>query len=248
MSVVRRLRCRVASLADHGGHVFSVELAPEAPVPAFKPGQFLHLALDEYDPSRHWPESRAFSIASSPGDRGRIRILYSATGAYTRRMEEELAVGRAVSIKLPYGDFIVDGGHDAVLLAGGTGVSAFTAFLQGLKPDHARRVLLVYGARSPELLIFRAAVLDLVARVPAVTAILCAEHAPPDFLSDASQSPGRLAHRIGRISVESIAPLPPEAAARIYYLSGPPQMAAALTAELRERGVPAGNVRNDAWE
>ena len=34
----------------------------------YKPGQFLHLALDEYDPSQAWPESRCFSMQSSPDD------------------------------------------------------------------------------------------------------------------------------------------------------------------------------------
>jgi ferredoxin-NADP reductase len=248
MSVVQRMRCRVASVADHGGHVFSVDLAPETRVPAFRPGQFLHLALDEHDPSRHWPESRAFSIASSPGDAGRLRILYSATGAYTQRMERELRAGCTVSIKLPYGDFIVDGRHDVVLLAGGTGISAFIAFLETLSPAHPRRILLAYGTRTPELLIYRTAISDLVAGVPALTAVCFSERAPSDFLSDSRRSPGRLEHRSGRISVESIWPLLQEPATRIYYLSGPPRMSTALTAELLERGVPAASIRTDAWE
>jgi ferredoxin-NADP reductase len=242
------MRCRVAAVADHGGHVFSVELAPEAAVPAFKPGQFLHLALDEYDPSRHWPESRAFSIASAPGDTDRIRILYSATGSYTRRMERELSVGRAVSIKLPYGDFIVDDGHDAVLLAGGTGISAFMAFLQRLKPGYPRQVLLVYGTRNPELMIFRPAVLELVARVPAVSAVLCAENAPADFPSADFPAAARVRHRIGRIAIADVWPLLEEPARRTWYLSGPPQMSAALSAELLERGLPPASIRTDAWE
>jgi ferredoxin-NADP reductase len=242
------MRCRVAAVADHGGHVFSVELAPEAAVPAFKPGQFLHLALDEYDPSRHWPESRAFSIASAPGDTDRIRILYSATGSYTRRMERELSVGRAVSIKLPYGDFIVDDGHDAVLLAGGTGISAFMAFLQRLKPGYPRQVLLVYGTRNPELMIFRPAVLELVARVPAVSAVLCAENAPADFPPADFPAAARVRHRIGRIAIADVWPLLEEPARRTWYLSGPPQMSAALSAELLERGLPPASIRTDAWE
>ena len=33
---------------------------------------------------------------------------------------------------MPYGDFVVDGRADVVLFAGGTGITAFTAFLEGL--------------------------------------------------------------------------------------------------------------------
>ena len=242
------MRCRVAAVADHGGHVFSVELQPEAAAPAFRPGQFLHLALDEYDPSRHWPESRAFSIAGAAGDTGRLRILYSATGAYTRRMERELSVGRVVSIKLPYGDFIVDDGHDAVLLAGGTGISAFMAFLQRLQPGYPRQVLVAYGARNPDLLLFRAAVLDVMARVPAVSAIFFAESAPADFPPADLPEAARIRHRVGRIAIGDIWASLPEPLRRTWYLSGPPQMSAALSAELLARGLPPASIRTDAWE
>src|ERR1035438_8343115 len=102
-------------------------------------GQFLHLTVDDYDPSGFWPESRVFSIASSPRERKRLRICYSVKGRYTTKMEQVLKVGGEVWVKLPYGDFVIDGSNDAVLLAGGTGISAFTAFLQSLTPQADRK-------------------------------------------------------------------------------------------------------------
>ena len=66
MAVSRKLPCVVRSVTDHGEHVYTVELEPAMPVPRFKPGQFLHLALDPYEPGGFWPDSRVFSIASSP--------------------------------------------------------------------------------------------------------------------------------------------------------------------------------------
>jgi len=247
--MIRRVRCRVDSVVDHGEHVFTVELAPESPVPPFKPGQFLHLTLDEYDPSRHWPESRVFSIASSPGKLNRIRILYSAIGPYSLRMERELREGSMVWIKLPYGEFVIDSSQDVVLVAGGTGISAYTAFLEGLRPDHSRRVMLVYGARNPELMIFRQMLLGLLTRVPTFNAVLFAERAPSEYGSAQCQLPGgRLRQQIGRIGIEGFWSLLQEPLNQIYYLSGPPQMLAALSSGLRERGLPSGNVRMDAWE
>jgi len=129
MAVVRKIRCKVERVTDHGEHVYTVELAPSALVPRFKPGQFLHLALDAYEPGGFWPESRVFSIASSPRDRDRLVITYAVKGAFTARMERELAPGVNVWVKLPYGEFVVDPSRDAVLFAGGPGVTAFTAFL-----------------------------------------------------------------------------------------------------------------------
>lgn len=246
--MIRRLRCQVASVVDHGEHVFTVDLAPEGRLPVFKPGQFLHLTLDEYDPSRHWPESRVFSIASSPEDSTRVRILYSAIGSYSRRMERELRVGREVWIKLPYGDFVIDSSQNVVLVAGGTGISAYLAFLEALKPEHAHQVLLVYGTRNPDLMIYRSHLFKQLTRVPNLSAVLFAEQASTGFTAARPVFPNQLWHRLGRISVEEFWPILQEPLTRLYYLSGPPSMLNALSFTLRERGLPAGNVRTDAWE
>ena len=66
MATPQKIRCQVQQITAHGDHVYTVDLTPERPVPRFRPGQFLHLTLDDYDPSGFWPESRVFSIASSP--------------------------------------------------------------------------------------------------------------------------------------------------------------------------------------
>ena len=108
MPVVRRLPCEVERVVDHGERVYTVTLAPDGQAPAFRPGQFLHLALDPFDPGGFWPESRVFSIASSPTERDRLSITYAVKGVFTMRMERELAPGRTVWVKLPYGEFTVD--------------------------------------------------------------------------------------------------------------------------------------------
>ena len=148
----QKLACRVERVLAHGERVYTLVLRPERRVPRFRPGQFLHLALDTYDPTGFWPESRAFSIASAPDERDRVRITYAVHGRFTTRMESEAVEGREVWIKLPYGDFVVSGERDTALLAGGTGVTAFIAFLASLTPA-SRPVTQAYGARTPELLI-----------------------------------------------------------------------------------------------
>lgn len=248
MATPRKLRCRVKRIIAHGDHVFSVHLAPAQPAPAFRPGQFLHLTVNEYDPSGFWPESRVFSIASAPTRRDELAICYSVRGRYTARMERELCEGREVWIKLPYGEFVIDPSRDTVLFAGGTGISAFTAFLDGLHPEHPRRVWLIYGARTPELLIQRGAVLEWIARLPRLQAVLMAESGMPGADIPAQVRPNALICRAGRTSVEAVWPLIPEALAFVYYLSGPPAMLATLAADLRGSGVAAADIRTDAWE
>jgi ferredoxin-NADP reductase len=217
-------------VTDHGEHVYTVELEPSMTVPPFRPGQFLHLAIDPYDGVGFWPESRVFSIASSPLERNRLTITYAVKGAFTTRMERELLAGARVWVKLPYGEFVVDSARDAVLFAGGTGVTAFTAFLQSLMPDHASRVLLFYGARTPDLFVYGPLARACAHEVRLLTCSLVNE-----------ETQGRL----------DVAPAWPAVATLrdpVFYLSGPPPMLEALTVQLRERDVPLDRIRTDAWE
>lgn len=230
MAVVRKIACRVAGVTGHGERVYTVELDPATPAPRFRPGQFLHLALDGYEPGGFWPESRVFSIASPPRARDRLAITYAVKGRFTARMEDELAAGREVWVKLPYGEFIIDQSREAVLFAGGTGVTAFTAFLQSLEPGRAPRVLLFYGARTPDLFVYGPMVEACARQVPSLSSRLVAE------TSD------------GVLSVAAAWPAIEALDDPVFYLSGPPAMLTALAAQLLERGVSAAAVRTDAWE
>ena len=230
MAVVRTIPCAVLRVVDHGERVYSVGLKPSEPVPRFLPGQFLHLALDPYEPGSFWPESRVFSIASSPDERDRLLITFAVKGAFTTRMERELSPGRRVWIKLPYGEFVVDRAHDAVLFAGGTGITAFTAFLQSLPSDHRGRVQLFYGARTADLFVYGPLVEACARTVPSLRCTLVCEG-----------TQGRLDVGVAWPAIEALHhPL--------FYLSGPPAMLAALGLQLQARGVPLESIRIDAWD
>jgi len=248
MSMPRKICCAVEAITDHGGRVYTVDLAPASPVPSFRPGQFLHLTVDDYDPSSFWPESRVFSIVNSPRERRRIRLCYSVKGRYTTKMEQTLKIGGTVWIKLPYGEFMIDGASDAVLLAGGTGISAFTAFIEGLKPEHLRPVWLVYGARNPALFLFCDMILDQLAQVPNFHVLFFTEAADAAFAGQMAALPRAPACLTGRISIDPVWPCVPVAANTVFYLSGPPIMLTTLTAQLKAHGVAPDRVRTDAWE
>ena len=232
MAVPRKLRCRVSRTTDHGDHVYTIEMEPETRPPAFRPGQFLHLALDDYDPSRFWPESRVFSIASPPATLP-LRISYSVRGRYTARMEKELTVGRQVWVKLPYGDFAVDTTRPAALFAGGTGITAFTSFLSGAMLSDP--LLLVYGARRPGLLLYRDLLERRVALCPLVISRFFCETPTPGATT-------------GCISADAVWPDWPCREDSTCYLSGPPAMLKTLTAQLIGLGVSPDRIRIDAWE
>lgn len=225
--MAQKLKCTVEQIVDHGERVYTLALRPERPAPRFRAGQFLHLALDPYDPTSFWPESRVFSIASPPAERDLVRITYAVHGRFTARMEAELAAGREIWIKLPYGDFVIAGQADAVLFAGGTGITAFTAFLEDLTPQHAQPVTLAYGARTEELLIYR----DIVER--------CRQRVPS---LDVAYFVG------GRVSVDAVWPRLRGPADAAYYISGPPPMLKDIGEDLRARNISPEAIHIDAWE
>ena len=242
MVMPRKLRCQVARITDHGGHVYTVDLVPEHKIPRFRPGHFLHLALDAYDPSDFWPESRVFSIASSPHERTHLRISYSVVGRFTTRMEQELATGRSVWVKLPYGDFVIDGQRDVVLFAGGTGITAFIAFIAGLETDFSYRVNLFYGARKPGLFLYRDIIEACAQRAPQFTVHYFVEKAVDAFTRESPVATK------GRLSISSAWSTLQEPLETDYYLSGPPSMLMALSKSLGECAIPADAIKVDAWE
>jgi NAD(P)H-flavin reductase len=238
----------VTEVAPYGAGVYSVKLRPLGLSPRAKPGQFLHLTVDEYDPAGgFWPESRVFSIASAPGA-SEIEIVYSVKGRYTRRMEESLAPGREVWLKLPYGEFIIDSaagaGEDAVLVAGGTGVSPFLPYLEKILASgkRERTVRLYYGARENAMLLARG-LLERCAAAGLVDVRVFIENEEPD----GSAPTGTKAER-GRLDIDRIRGECTGLSSPVYFLSGPPAMIKAFRERLGASGIEAGRIKIDEWE
>lgn len=242
MATPVKLKCTVSRLIEHGEGVYTVEFAPDKRIPRFKTGQFLHLTVDAFDPhGGHWPESRVFSIASEPRD-SVIRIVYSVKGRYTQRMSAELAVGRVVWLKLPYGDFIVEkaapADSDIVLIAGGTGVAPFVPYLAN--ESGVRRVHLVYGAREPSFLLFQ----DLLSKKLSSDPGFSAEF----YVENKDDAGGLLLEtHTGRIPIEEVWHRTNSLRSPAYFLSGPPSMIFHFKDKLTEFGVCKRNVHVDEW-
>jgi ferredoxin-NADP reductase len=235
-----KLRAKVTQIAVHAASVRSFVLAPERPAPRFRPGQFLHLALDPYDPAQHWPESRVFSIASPPEERERLRITVSAVGDFTQRMMR-LAEGDEVWVKLPYGDFIIEsqGSGPLILVAGGTGITPFVSFLASTGASASAPVRVLYGVRRSDLLIYRAVLEDAAKRFRDLR-----------WQAFVEENAGA-GERAGRLSVEAALGAAREAgepSSATFHLSGPPQMLRLLQAGLAAAGVAPAQVRVDAWD
>jgi len=247
MATPQKIRCKVKEIEDHGDHVYTVDLIPERPLPKFKPGQFLHLTLDDYDPSGFWPESRVFSIASSPNCRNILKISYSVRGRYTTRMEKEIQVGRSVWVKLPYGDFVIQDANNIVLLAGGTGITAFIAYIDGLSNELIGNVFLAYGARKRELLLYRDLIDSKIEKVIGFHATYFVEDGQKNEKN--GSLPLKKAQCLtGCLTLDPMwvqVAVPQEAT---YYIAGPPTMIKTLTLNLLKKDIQPKQIKVDAWE
>jgi len=138
MAIVKKYPAKIVNIKNHIEGVYTLEIESLGKSFKYEPGQFLHLAMDEYDPSGQWPESRCFSMQSAPGQ-PLLRITYAVKGKFTSRMEKQLQPGSEITLKLPYGDMFIKphNKNNTVFIAGGTGI---TPFLSLFTDDSIRNI------------------------------------------------------------------------------------------------------------
>jgi len=240
MATPVRFRAEVTKIIRHSTDVATYEFRSLDKRPRYKAGQFLHLALDPYDPSGHWPESRVFTIAKGATDRDFIRLTIARKGNFTSRIFDDLQEGQIVWMKAPYGEFIVrtNSETETVLIAGGTGITPFVAFMEdalvrGIQGD----VWLHYGAKAPQLLVFR----NLADR--------CATELPRfrvRYYVETGQAAGCVQ---GTINLDKACASLRDTESSVFYLCGPPEMVDVITGRLSgDYNVPEENIKVDQWD
>lgn len=246
MALPIRFRATVENVIRHTPDVASYRLYAEKRLPRFVPGQFIHLTLEPFDPASFWPESRVFSVANAVTDRRTVELTISRQGDYTSKILDNLQEGEQVWCKGPYGDFTIDASHGyphIILVAGGTGVTPFGAFMdaainQGKLP--VEQATLHYGAQTPGLLIYRGLAERCAAEVPGFQVRFYADHGGDEI--DGAIRPGRI--DLATIIAETANP-----AATAFYLSGPQVMIQDFQRKLVEQhGISAQQIFVDAWE
>ena len=227
--IIKKYRSEVVSVENPVADIRTVTLRPLEKAYKYNPGQFLHLALDEFDPSGPWPESRCFSMQSSP-DQETIKITFAAKGKFTARMALELVPGKIVHVKLPYGD-IFSAGQDtrgSVFVAGGTGITPFLSLFTSKAFGSYQEPKLYFGVRNLSHHLYAADLEKALEINPSFRLTLLNEE------------------KEGRLDIQRI--LTENGPAAVYFISGPPVMIKNFKASLTAGGVPEGNIRTDDWE
>ena len=146
-------------------------------------------------------------------------------------MANELKTGKEVYLKMPYGDFIIRDNVETVLVAGGTGITAFTSLITDKNKEFNNRISLLYGARSKELLIYKDEINEN------INVKLFAENCDDENIIS------------GKLSCEEVIHATENPQDTKFYFSGPPQMLKSFVEKMHnEYKISEENLLIDAWE
>lgn len=227
--IIKKYKAKVEKIENPIEDIFSLTFSSDEKF-KYLPGQFLHLALDDYDGIGQWPDSRCFSMQSNP-DEELLKITYAVKGKFTNRMKNELHEGKEIWLKLPYGD-IFQRGHNknnCVFIAGGTGITPFLSLFNSDEFCSYINPKIYLGFRSKEYNIYEKELSEIHNQY------------------NSSQLMKLVYQDIdGILNINSI--FYENGLKSIYFISGPPIMIKNFKKFLIENGVQENKVITDDWE
>ena len=246
MAMPRKVHAKIIRIIDFGCDVYKIEFSDfNIKLPKIKSGEFLHLAIDSFDPSLgFWPDSRVFSIAALNFSENTLSILYSVKGLFTKRMKEELFIGKSVWLKLPYGDFCLERSIiqdvPVVFIAGGTGISPYMPFLTNLKKltSYTQPFHLFYGFRNESLFLFNKELYALANDFSNIKMKF--------YCEKILESNNRI--QIGKLQIKDIYASFAYPEKNTYFISGPPLMVKSFKEYLVQKNINEKQVIIDKWE
>jgi predicted ferric reductase len=227
---------RVEEVREERGDTWTLAMQPDGhPGFHFSPGQFGWLTLWA-NPFRITGHPFSFSSSASVTD-GRIDMSIKNLGDFTGAIQK-VPVGQRVYIDGPYGAFTVGNPADLhVLIAGGIGITPMMSIIRTFADRGDRRpVILLYGSKDWESIIFREDLEALGARLD-LTTIHALENPPIGWSGEQ-----------GFISAEMLRRhLEPPYADHEYFICGPDVMMDAIEKGLRELGVPLSKYHSERY-
>lgn len=177
----------------------------------YEAGQYVSLILkDAQDPRGN---RRPFTLSSSPSEKGFLSITSKMTGSPFKNAFGALTAGDEVEVRGPFGDFTLLPDRDALMIAGGIGITPFRSMLRwAVDRGLQRRVVLLYSNSVEQEIAFRGELNQL-----------CAESTPLRVvytLTRAEQDSDWQGHR-GRIDAQIIRREAVRLEEPVYYICGP---------------------------
>jgi len=212
--------------------LFRVAPAPAAlaALARFVPGQFVQLSVPGAG-------EVPISPADLPGEDGTLELCVRRVGHVTKLLHDALP-GQPLGLRGPFGTgFPVRemAGSPVLLLAGGLGIAPLRSLLFHLlrHRDDFGEITLMYGARQPELMLFREELVALAAG-GALRLFLTVDFAPLQPAGDFSCAVGLLPDLLQGFRFD--------AGRSFAAVCGPPALYRCLVGELQGAGVAPGRI------
>ncbi|QNE39907.1 ferredoxin--NADP reductase [Hymenobacter sp. NBH84] len=246
------LTLNVVDLTQETSDAVTIHLeSPDRQPIASQPGQFLTLILPCGPGGKK--ERRAYSLSSTPTEAPRLAVTVKrvAGGLVSNYLLDTVRVGQQLEAMAPLGNFALQPNPSAarslVLVGAGSGITPLMSMLKAvLREEPQSRVLLVYGNRTEESVIFRQQLAQLEAQSGGRLQV---EHVYSQPHTPASGKPHQYTGRLNRTMLLRIleqrhasAPAQSE-----YYMCGPEGMMAEARAALDLLGVPAAQIHRESF-
>ena len=225
-----------------------LERADRQPIPS-QPGQFLTLILPCGPGGK--TERRAYSLSSTPHEAPRLSVTVKRVegGLVSNYLLDTVHVGQEIQAMAPLGNFTLvpspKAARSLVLIGAGSGITPLMSMLKAvLKTETRSHVLLIYGNRNEESVIFQQ---QLHALEAGSGGRLQVEHvySQPTGPVGPHQHTGRLNRNMLLRILEQRHQFPAEQAE--YFLCGPEGLMTEARAALDILGVPASRVRRESF-
>jgi Na+-transporting NADH:ubiquinone oxidoreductase subunit F len=215
----------------------------------FFPGQFVMLKVN-MDLSRGFKisdgkasvQTRAYSIASSPAQRGTIDLLIKKRegGFVSVYLNDFAKVGDKISFSGPYGKFYFREGmaKHIVLLSAGCGISALISMAKYAADKRLdTKVTIIQSSRTPEDILFRKELAEMQNKGLANVVITLTRTKPEHNWKGPT----------GRITADLIKDNVKDTDQAIFFICGMPEFSEQMTAMLRGLGVAGERIRTERW-
>ncbi|KAF0185664.1 MAG: oxidoreductase FAD/NAD(P)-binding subunit [Caulobacteraceae bacterium] len=238
---------------------FYFEPVDGAPLPPFKPGQFLTFSAPGGpspligDGGLSGPITRCYSLSSRPDPANyRVTIKRAAApaafpnappGICSSYFHDRVQVGDIIKVKAPAGQFFLDAdpSRATVLVAGGIGITPMLSMLLWAFAEQPDRTLhLFYGVQNGAVYAFRTTLEELAQSHPNFRLHVLYDTPSP--------SDGEGLHvSVGRVDIDLLKRTLPDGVAHTFYVCGPPAMMESIVPALRAWGIPTSDIRTEAF-
>lgn len=245
------LTLNVVALTQETPDAVTIHLeSPDRQRIASQPGQFLTLILPCGPGGKK--ERRSYSLSSTPAEAPRLSVTVKRVvgGLVSNYLLDTVRVGQQIEVMAPLGNFTLQTtpstARSLVLIGAGSGITPLMSMLKAvLREEPNSRVLLIYGNRTEESVIFREQLRQLEAQAGGRLQVEHVYSQPKAATTQPHTYTGRLNRTMLLRILEQRHATPAHQAE--YYLCGPEGMMTEARAALDLLGVPADRIRRESF-